>query len=150
MINLHASAFAYRGMGCLLLGESGAGKSRLLAEAMIHGAELIADDRVQVGILGDQLTASAPLQLEGVMELRGFGLVRADSFKSPHPIHVAITLDAKADTRLPEKETRDFAGVAVPHLHLLPPPALSAAALLLYLDAMREGRILPADWHPVG
>jgi HPr kinase/phosphorylase len=142
---IHASAFAYEGMGCLVMGESGSGKSQLVAEAILHGAQLIADDRVQLTAANGVLMASAPPQLAGVLELRGLGLIRMDAIA--HPLHFAITLDAAANERLPVPDTLEFLGVSLPHLRLSPPPI---SALLLYLKAMREGRILPPDWHPVG
>ena len=80
----HASAFAYRGMGCLVMGESGSGKSRLVADAMLHGAKLIADDRVQFEVRAGQLMASPPPQLPGVLELRGLGLIRIDALAGLH------------------------------------------------------------------
>lgn len=144
---LHSSAFAYRGMGCLLMGESGAGKSRLVADAMLHGAKLIADDRVQFEVRAGQLMASPPPQLAGVLELRGLGLIRMDALAGLHAIHLAITLDALAKERLPEPATYDILGIAIPHMRTSAP---AISALLLYLEAMREGRILPPDWHPVG
>ncbi len=144
---VHASAFAYRGTGCLLMGESGTGKSRLVAEAIGHGAKLIADDRVQFEVRAGQLMASPPPQLAGVLELRGLGLIRLDALAGVHAIHLAITLDATANERLPAPLPADILGISVPHLRISSPPI---AALLLYLEAMREGRILPPDWHPVG
>lgn len=145
---IHATAFAYHGIGCMLLGATGTGKSRLLAEAMLHGAHLIADDRVRLCALNGHLVASAAPNLEGVVELRGFGLIkRADTVHS-HPIHLIVELDEAAQARLPEPQSREFEGVAVPYLKLLPAPMTSIASLLLYLRAMQEGRILPPDWHP--
>jgi HPr kinase/phosphorylase len=47
---VHASAFAYAGAGCLLLGDSGAGKSHIVAQALVLGASLIADDQVDLNI----------------------------------------------------------------------------------------------------
>ncbi len=145
---LHASAFAYRGMGCLVMGESGSGKSSLISEAMLRGAQLIADDRVVLKAERGALIASAPEGLAGVLELRGLGLVRVEEALTAHPLHLAITLDAAASERLPEPKTINLAGMDLPHLHLPPTPKTPVAALLLYLEAMREGRILPTDWRP--
>src|SRR5688572_2985274 len=117
---LHASAFAHKGTGCLLLGDSGSGKSRLLAQAVLLGAELIADDQVVLSVDEDQLLANAPTKLLGVMELRGLGLVKLPHVGSPHPIHLAIALDSgAAGERLPEPQTHDFLGIKVPYLYLL-------------------------------
>ncbi|MEO1532556.1 MAG: serine kinase, partial [Pseudomonadota bacterium] len=45
---LHASAVALGERGLLILGPSGAGKTRLALELVALGAELVADDRVIV------------------------------------------------------------------------------------------------------
>ena len=147
---MHSSAFAYKGAGCLIIGESGTGKSRLLAEALLNGAALIGDDRVALHAQGNQLIASPVPELLGVVELRGFGLIKHTRIAHAHGIDLVVMLDPTADTRLPEPETQEYCGISVPYLRLPPPPVLSAASLLLYLEAMQEGRSLPPDWHPLG
>lgn len=149
---IHASAFAYEGMGCMLIGDSGTGKSRLVAEAILQGAHLIADDQVRLCNLNNHLVASPVPELCGVLELRGLGLVKGlvkmrDAVHS-YPIHLVAELDVAADTRLPDPQSRDYLGIKVPFLRLLPAPSTSVASLLLYLKAMQEGRILPPDWRP--
>lgn len=146
---VHASAFVYSGIGCLLTGEPGIGKSRVLAEALLHGAQMIADDRVLLQAKQGVLIAHAPPQLSGVLELRGMGLI-SHPVCPIHPIHLWVTLDAAATERLPEPETRAHDGVSVPLLRLPAPPVLSVPSLLLYLRAMHENRTLPTDWHPLG
>jgi HPr kinase/phosphorylase len=150
MLSLHASAFAYEGLGCLVVGESGAGKSRLLAQAMVHGALLIADDRVQLTRAGDALVAQAPKELAGVLELRGLGIVRAAQTLDEHRIHTVIALEETPVERLPEHGSTDLLGVSLPRIVLPPAVVSDVSTLLLYLAAMRSGRILPLDWRPAG
>lgn len=145
---IHASAFSFHGAGCLLIGDSGTGKSRLVAEALLHGAHIIADDQVRLCALNGNLVASAAPQLEGVIELRGFGLVKCKDAIHSHPIHLIVELSTDADTRIPEKQTRDYLGVHVPYVKVLPVPELSVATLLLFLKAMMDGRTLDAEWRP--
>lgn len=146
---IHASAFAYAGLGCLLIGESGSGKSRVLAEALFHGAKLVADDRVTLERLKGQIIAANVLELRGVVELRGFGLIRHEEILDAHPMHLVVKL-GEAPERLPKPETINFHGVELPLLCQPSPPQLSVPILLSYLEAMQEGRILPEDWHPKG
>lgn len=146
---IHGSAFVYQGRGCLLLGESGSGKSRLLAEAILHRAHPIADDRVRLCTISGNLVARSVPNLCGVIELRGLGIIRRADMVESHPIHLVVELsEAYADKRALEPYSRDVMGIKVPCLQLPPPPTLSVATLLLYLQAMQEGRILPADWRP--
>lgn len=146
---IHASAFAYAGMGCLLLGASDSGKSRLVAEALIHGGQLIADDRVQLDARDGMLIASAPAALAGVLELRGLGLIRAENVVKAHPLHLVVELAAESMERLPEPQTRDYLDIQVPYLRLSTSPMTGIAPLLCYLRAMRDGAVLSTDWIPI-
>lgn len=145
--SLHASAFAYAGAGCVLLGDSGTGKSRILAEALMHGARMIADDQVLLRAEHGVLIAKAHATLEGVLELRGMGLITLP-FLASHPIHLVVQLRPRVHERLPEPETAEYEGVAVPCLTVASGPSLSVPSLLLYLKAVQEKRTLPTDWHP--
>ena len=147
---IHATAISYSGMGCLIRGASGTGKSRLAADALMLGAKLIADDRVRLMLNNGFVVAAAMPEFMGVLEMRHFGLIRVEDHHmvSPHNLHVVIELDAQSDTRLPERDTCAFFGIEMPLLRLPPVPRISAAALLLYLQAMQSGRVLPTDWMP--
>ena len=145
---LHASAFAHNGCGCLILGASGTGKSRLVADATALGAKMIADDRGMLVPMMGMVAAPPVPELLGILELRHLGLVRLNDVASKHVLHLVVELDAECDTRLPEPEIRQYLGVSVPYLRLPPIPKTSAAALLIYLKAMQESRVLPTDWKP--
>ena len=147
---LHATAISFSGMGCLILGDSGTGKSRLAADALMLGAKLIADDRVRLMSNNGFVVAASVPELAGVLEMRGFGLIRLheNQLVSPHNLHLVVALDAQSDTRLPELETQTFFGIELPFLRLPPVPRSSASALLLYLHSMQSGRVLPTDWIP--
>lgn len=146
-INLHASAFAYEGAGCLVLGEAGSGKSSLLAHALVLGGQLIADDRVCVWAQGEQLIASAPDTLFGIIELYGLGIISHPHLVS-HPIHLVVSIDKAEVERLPEPQFAQYCGLTVPLLRLMSATAAQFSALLLYLKAVQEHRTLPTDWRP--
>jgi HPr kinase/phosphorylase len=145
---LHGSAFAYMGTGCLVIGASGTGKSRITAEAMMMGAKLIADDRVALQPMMGMVAIAQLPELAGILELRGMGLIRMNDTTSKHVLHLVIELDPTAGDRLPELQKRQFLGIDVPYLRLAPAPQTSAALILHYLKAMQEGRVLPTDWKP--
>ena len=146
---IHASAFAYEGMGCLLTGPSGSGKSRLLAGAMLHKADLISDDQVALHAHNGNLVACPAPNIKGVIELRGLGLIKHPHTVASHPIHLIVDL-GEEDERLPEPTTYEYCGIEVPFRRLASARTMLAAPLLLYLKAMQQGRILPPDWHPKG
>lgn len=73
---LHGVLLDIGGLGCLIIGKSGIGKSETALELIKRGHILIADDRVDVyqkdvGILIGQ----APKILERYLEIRGIGIV---------------------------------------------------------------------------
>ena len=81
---VHATCLVVDGAGVLLVGPSGAGKSdlalRLLhAQIRVDGrvveTALVADDQVLVAAHAGRLIARPPLQLAGLMEVRGIGIL---------------------------------------------------------------------------
>lgn len=143
---LHGGMIAHTGVGCLILGPSGSGKSRLMAEMIVLGAKLVADDRVELTEQAGMLMAGPPKELAGVMELRGAGLIRLHDALARHVVHAVIELGEADPERLPEPATITLLEKELPLLKAH--KSISAAVLLLYLKAMQEGRMLPPDWRP--
>src|SRR5580704_3087321 len=94
----HGSCVARDGAGVLLLGPSGAGKSDLALRLLGRGFVLVADDQVDV-IDG---FARAPGALAGLLEVRGFGIVRLP-YLSDIKLYVVIELAGQRE-RLPYPE----------------------------------------------
>ena len=63
------------GKGVLIMGESGMGKSEIALELIRKGHTLIADDRVDVSRIHNTLVGHAPELLEGMLEIRGIGVI---------------------------------------------------------------------------
>ncbi len=90
--------------GVLLLGPSGSGKSSLalgLIEDCRWGrSALVADDQVLLTASAEALIAAAPRQLAGLIELRGFGVLRVRCAPTVR-LRAAFDLGAAAE-RVPE------------------------------------------------
>jgi HPr kinase/phosphorylase len=63
------------GVGVLLRGESGIGKSETALELIRAGQRLVADDVVEVNRIGDKLIGRAPDATRHMVEVRGIGIV---------------------------------------------------------------------------
>ena len=75
-ITLHGVFMDVLGMGVLITGESGAGKSELGLELISRGHGLVADDVVEVSRLGPStLEGRCPPLLKDFLEVRGLGLL---------------------------------------------------------------------------
>lgn len=72
---LHGCMVDYRGIGVLMMGESGAGKSETAIGLLEKGAALVADDSIILKQVGGELTASAKELARGYLEMRGIGII---------------------------------------------------------------------------
>lgn len=144
--SIHGSCAVLGGRAVLLRGPSGAGKSdltlRLIAEA---GAQLVADDRVELVAGAAGVLARAPAAIEGVIEVRGVGLVQV-------PVagygRLALVCDlTRRPRRLPDPANETVLGTRLRRIELDPFPASAVAKLQLALG-VGGTTILPADWHP--
>ncbi|WP_233544969.1 HPr kinase/phosphorylase [Pseudooceanicola sediminis] len=132
---VHASCAAVAGRGVLVLGPSGAGKSSLVLEMLSRGAGLVADDRVILSRETDALIAASPPPLEGLIEARGIGILKA-RYGGPTKVSMVVDLGKDELERLPPQRSTILLGVSLPLLHNTGTAAF-AAAILQYL---REGR----------
>lgn len=114
----HGSCAASGGSGVLLLGVPGAGKSDLLLRLMRRGWGLVADDQVQVAVGPGGLSASAPAELAGLLEVRGVGIFQGLPH-GPAALRLAVLLVARDEVpRLPEPRVFSLLGHGLPLLAL--------------------------------
>lgn len=137
---IHASAVAIGDRGCLILGASGSGKSTLALEMIALGAELIADDRVDLMAGGDRLLLSGPERLRGVIEARGVGLIELPAPRESVPCALAVDLDRPAE-RLPPLRSRDLLGISCAVMFGLDVPGLAPKIMVL----LRSGTLRDPD-----
>jgi serine kinase of HPr protein (carbohydrate metabolism regulator) len=143
-VQIHASCVELAGLGVLLLGDSGSGKSDLALRLIDGGARLVADDRTDLSVEAGRLYASAPRAIAGRIEVRGIGIVAlAHIARSPVGLAVDLVEPARVE-RLPERISRVWLGIAVPLLSLDAFAASAAAKLRLALREAAQGRLFAA------
>lgn len=71
----HGVMLHYQGKGIFIFGEAAVGKSSLALELIHHGAILIADDVVDFSVENNQLKATCPKLLSGLLHTRELGLI---------------------------------------------------------------------------
>jgi len=74
-LHLHSVLMDVFGLGVLILGDSGIGKSECALELIDRGHRLVADDVVEVKRMGDVLVGSSPDLTRYHMEVRGVGVI---------------------------------------------------------------------------
>ena len=101
---IHATGLIVGHRGILIRGPSGSGKSRLaltlLQSAGSGFACLVGDDRIHLEAVHGRLLMRPATALAGLIEIRGFGIVRS-SFEPVAVAHLAIDLAAPDAARLP-------------------------------------------------
>ena len=72
---LHATVVQINGVGVLIQGESGIGKSEVALQLIKRGALFVGDDAVEITNLGNKLYARPSRITSGFMEVRGVGMI---------------------------------------------------------------------------
>ncbi len=118
--NIHASCVTIKNKGILLLGDSGAGKSDLALRLIEQcNAKLVADDRVDLSVKNNHITASCPKNIQGLLEIRGVGIIKYPFCKKT-TVKLVVNLSSVQPERLPEKEYYTFEKIKVPLIQLNP------------------------------
>lgn len=143
-ITIHGVYSEVMGMGVLITGESGIGKSELALELLTRNHRLIADDVVEVLKVGpDVLVGQCPESIIDYIEVRGLGLLNIrDMFgqtavRHKKKLHFIIHLESPEDIsrknidRLQaELFTKNILGVEVPQITLFVAPGRNLAVLV--------------------
>lgn len=72
---LHGVLVDVYGIGILITGESGIGKSETALELIKRGHRLVADDAVDIKEIDGKLIGSSPYVTSGMLEVRGLGII---------------------------------------------------------------------------
>jgi HPr kinase/phosphorylase len=141
-MTIHGVLLEVFGLGVLLLGPSGIGKSECALELVIKGHRLITDDYVEIARSGiDRLTGSGGKVLQHHIELRGLGIIDIrELFGIPatgtsQGIDLAVRLerwkpDAEYDRLGLDPSTIEFLGVTIPVIDMPVGPGRNIATLV--------------------
>lgn len=147
---VHGACVMVAGVGVLLRGPSGRGKSDLALRLIDEGAALVADDQVTLARDGAAVVASAPLGLAGLLEARGVGLMRLPAAAAVRLALVVDLVEPPNIERLPDPDSAVLLDVPLPRISLSPFEASAAAKCRLAARAAADGALfrVPADPPP--
>jgi serine kinase of HPr protein (carbohydrate metabolism regulator) len=119
-LNIHATGLVLGGTGLILRGPSGAGKSLLALDLLEQWetrglpALLVSDDRVEIVADHGELRMRPAPNIEGLIELRGRGIVRRP-FATEAKLHLVIDLVETLERMLEEDVlVTELGGVTLP------------------------------------
>ena len=155
---VHATAVDCYGVGVLMAGAPGVGKSEVALELVERGHLLVADDLVSVKRIGeDTLLASSNKRLEHCMEIRGVGIIDVKSMfgvgrvTNNKEISLVIELEewhesAEYDRTGLSEAYIELLGIKVPYL-IIPVRPGRNIAVIVEVAALNH-RLKEMGYHP--
>ncbi len=90
---VHAVLMDLYGVGVLVMGESGIGKSETALELIERGHRLVADDAVTITRIGDRLDGTSPDVIRYFMEVRGIGIIDVKAMYGAGAVQLVKSID---------------------------------------------------------
>ena len=155
--SFHGTLLDVRGIGTLVRGDSGSGKSEAALALIERGHSLVADDMVRVKLLSDHTPVGFCDDISrGYMECRGIGIinvaelfgirfVRVESRIDLVVSFVEVDADEEVDRTGLEQRTFDILGFPVPHMEIPLRPGRDMARLVEVAAMVQAGRYLGHD-----
>jgi len=138
----HGVLVDINGVGTLIIGKSGIGKSETALELIKRGHRLVGDDAIEITkISGDKLVGQAPDLIKNFLEIRGIGIINIAKLFGMMAIKDTIEIDLivnfekweeqKVYDRLGlDQHYQEILGVEVPYLNIPIKPGRNLAILL--------------------
>ncbi|MCH5161333.1 MAG: HPr(Ser) kinase/phosphatase [Clostridiales bacterium] len=92
-ITMHGVLMDLYGVGVLVIGESGIGKSETALELIERGHRLVADDAVTITRVGDRLEGTSPEVIRYFMEVRGIGIIDVKAMYGAGAVQLVKQID---------------------------------------------------------
>lgn len=138
---IHGVLMEVYGIGVLLSGKSGLGKSETALELLMRGHRLISDDAVEIKRVEDQLRGESPKLTRYFMEIRGIGILDIErlygigSVKEYEYIDMMVELELWDETKVYDRigldeETIEILGVDLPKVTIPIRPGRNTAMIV--------------------
>ena len=137
----HGVLMDINGVGVMICGNSGIGKSEIALELLRRGHRIVADDVVVIKRIGDTVEGSANPLVRNFMELRGVGLVNivnlcgVESIKLTQQVELIIQLEEWDENKNYERlggesESREILGVKITQMTIPVSPGRNIAVVV--------------------
>ena len=156
-LTLHGTLIDIFGVGVLILGESGVGKSESALELILRGHRLVSDDVVTLKRIGAILNGTGPEVSRYHMELRGLGIINIKDLygvaavRERKDVEMVVRLDRWEDGKDYDRLGLDaksytLLGVPLPFLEMPVGPGRNLSVLLEV--AARHHLLKRRGYHP--
>jgi HPr kinase/phosphorylase len=151
-MQLHSVLLDVFGLGVLIIGESGIGKSECALDLIDRGHRLVADDVVEIKRLADALVGSSPDLTRYHMELRGLGVINikdlygVSSIRLSQRVELVVSLERWEEGREYDRlglqdERYPILGVEAPLVRM---PVAPGRNLALLVEVAARNQLLKA------
>jgi len=138
---VHGVLLDVYGLGVLLIGDSGVGKSECAIDLVVRGHRLVSDDIVEIKRMGDTLVGTGPELTRYHMELRGVGIINVKdlfgiaSTRSSKRVELVVQLERWDVSREYERlgiddDFYELLGLRIPLIRMPVAPGRSIAILV--------------------
>ena len=154
---VHGVLLDVYGLGVLLMGDSGVGKSECAIDLVVRGHRLVSDDVVEIKRRGDLLVGTGPELTRYHMELRGVGIINVKdlfgvaSVRMTKFVEYVIKLDPwkagkKYDRLGLDERGYEVLGVSLPYVEMPVGPGRNLSVLIEV--AARNHLLKLKGYHP--
>ncbi len=154
---VHGVLLDVYGLGVLLIGDSGVGKSECAIDLVVRGHRLVSDDIVEIKRLGDTLVGTGPELTRYHMELRGVGIINVKDLFGVASVRLAKFVEyvLKLDPWKPGKKYDrlglddngyDILGITLPYIEMPVGPGRNLSVLIEV--AARNHLLKLKGYHP--
>ena len=154
--SLHGCMMDIRGIGVLIMGKSGSGKSETAIGLLEKGGALVADDLVRVKSLNHKLVAYSPAASQGYLEMRGIGIINVanlyglGAIRPEKRLDLVVTLKNQSDLNEVDRvgitrKSIEILDIDVPHVEIPVAPGRDTARLINVAALDHQLRVLGYD-----